>query len=110
MKPNLKLIINIKKEIGSVQGFIKYSDYVDRFLPINFQYILSKKFSPAERNKICEILIKSSLLEDILEKFGSFCKHVITSLSARGKLDGKYNKSKLLKNLKGKGLFSQSKK
>jgi len=54
MKPNLKLIINIKKEIGSAQGFIKYSDYVDRFLPLNFQYILSKKFSPAERNKMIE--------------------------------------------------------
>mgnify|MGYP000923006800 FL=1 len=52
MKPNLKLVINIKKEIGSAQGFIKYSDYVDRFLPLNFQYILNKKFTPVERNKM----------------------------------------------------------
>lgn len=54
MKPNLKLSIDVKKDIGNAYRFIKYSDYVDRFLPLNFQYILSNNFSPAQRNKIIE--------------------------------------------------------
>jgi len=52
MKPNLKLIINVKKDTANAKDFVKYGDFLNWFLPSNFQFIDSKKFSLAEKNKI----------------------------------------------------------
>ena len=52
MKPELKLIIDIKADIENAKFFVKHSKFVDWFLPLDLQYIISKKFSPLERNKI----------------------------------------------------------
>ncbi|MCX6784741.1 MAG: hypothetical protein NTV81_02275 [Candidatus Komeilibacteria bacterium] len=52
MKPNLKLAVNVQTDIENAQWFVKTSEFVSWFLPQNFQYILSKKFSILEKNKI----------------------------------------------------------
>ena len=52
MKPKLKLAIDIKADIQNAKWFVNYSEFVDWFLPLNFQYVTSKKFSLSERNKI----------------------------------------------------------
>jgi len=52
MIPNLKLTIDIKADIDNAKFFIKNGEFVDWFLPLDFQYITSKKFSFSERNKI----------------------------------------------------------
>jgi len=52
MVPNLKLVINPEADIKNCIRFIKESEFVDWFLPLDFQYILSKKFSSLERGKI----------------------------------------------------------
>jgi len=52
MNPKLKLVIDLKTEIEHARWFVKNGEYVDWFLPLNFQYITSKKFSLLERNKI----------------------------------------------------------
>jgi len=52
MKPKLKFAIDIKADIENAKFFIKHGEFVDWFLPLNFQYITSKKFSLFERNKI----------------------------------------------------------
>ena len=54
MKPTLKLIIDVNKDTANAKGFVKYGDFLNWFLPPNFQYINSKKFTPAERNKMVE--------------------------------------------------------
>lgn len=52
MKPKLKLAIDIKADIENAKFFVKHGEFIDWFLPLNFQYITSKKFSLSERNKI----------------------------------------------------------
>lgn len=52
MKPKLKLAIDIKADIENAKFFVNHGELVDWFLPQNFQYITSKKFSLVERNKI----------------------------------------------------------
>lgn len=52
MKPKLKLAIDIKADTQNAKWFVHHGEFVDWFLPLNFQYITSKKFSLSERNKI----------------------------------------------------------
>jgi hypothetical protein len=52
MTPKLKLTIDIKADIENAKWFVRHGEFVDSFLPLNFQYITSKKFSLPERNKI----------------------------------------------------------
>jgi hypothetical protein len=52
MRPDVKLIIDVGADIENAKWFVKNGEFVDWFLPLNFQYITSKKFSAAERNKI----------------------------------------------------------
>ena len=57
MNPNLKLIIDQSADIKNCLYFIKNESdvipsFLDKFLPLNFQYIMNKKFSSIERNKI----------------------------------------------------------
>lgn len=52
MKPKLKLVLDVKADIENAKYFVKNGEYVDWFLPLNFKYITSKKFSTSERNKI----------------------------------------------------------
>lgn len=52
MKPKLKLAIDIKADIENAKWFVNHGEFVDWFLPLDLQYIISKKFSLSERNKI----------------------------------------------------------
>ncbi|MBZ1356484.1 MAG: hypothetical protein KY054_01775 [Candidatus Nealsonbacteria bacterium] len=52
MKPKLKLAIDIKADVQNAKRFVNHGEFVDWFLPLNFQYITSKKFFLSERNKI----------------------------------------------------------
>ncbi len=52
MKPKLKLAIDIKADTENAKWFVKNGEFIDWFLPLNFQYITSKKFSLSERNKV----------------------------------------------------------
>lgn len=52
MKPKLTLIIDIRADTDNARWCIKSGMFVDWFLPVNVQYITSKKFSSAEKNKI----------------------------------------------------------
>jgi len=52
MRPNLKLVINVESDIENAKFFVNHGKFVNWFLPLNFQYITSKKFSLSERNKI----------------------------------------------------------
>lgn len=52
MHPKIILSINIKADIENAKWFVKNGEFVDMFLPQNFRYIQSKKFSLTERNKI----------------------------------------------------------
>lgn len=52
MQPKLKLLIDVKADIENAKYFVQHGEFVDWFLPLNFQYIKSKKFTRAERNKI----------------------------------------------------------
>ena len=52
MRPNLKLIIDIDADIKNAQYFVKNGEFVDWFLPSDFQYVMSGKFSFSEKNKI----------------------------------------------------------
>lgn len=54
MTPNIRFIIDIKADTKNCMRFIKGSKFVDWFLPLNFQYITSKKFSLPEKNKIIQ--------------------------------------------------------
>lgn len=52
MNPKLKLAIDIEADIENAKWFVNHGEFVDWFLPLNFQYITSKKFSLSEKNKI----------------------------------------------------------
>lgn len=52
MKPKLKLKVNIEADIENAKWFVKNGHFVDMFLPTNFQYVMSERFSQSERNKI----------------------------------------------------------
>jgi len=52
MKPKVQLIVDVKKDIENAQWFVQDGEFVEWFLPKDFQYILSKKFSTPEKNKI----------------------------------------------------------
>src|SRR3989339_900581 len=51
MKPDLKLKINMEGNISNAQYFVKNGEYVDLFLPLNFQYILSNNSSNNKKIK-----------------------------------------------------------
>ncbi|HCC04922.1 TPA: hypothetical protein DEP58_01285 [Patescibacteria group bacterium] len=52
MNPKVQLIVDVKKDIENAQWFVQDGEFVEWFLPKDFQYILSKKFSTPEKNKI----------------------------------------------------------
>jgi hypothetical protein len=52
MKSQLHLIIDIESDIENAKNFVRGGEMVDWFLPVNFQYITSKKFTVKEQNKI----------------------------------------------------------
>ncbi len=52
MKPKLQLKIDIKADIRNAKWFVGYGKFVDWFLPDELQYIIEKKMSKTEKNKI----------------------------------------------------------
>jgi hypothetical protein len=52
MNPKVQLIVDIQADIENAKWFVGDGEFVEWFLPKDFQFILSKKFSTSERNKI----------------------------------------------------------
>lgn len=52
MKPDLKLSVNVESDIDNAKWFVKNGEFVDWFLPLNLQFVMSDNFSSKERNKI----------------------------------------------------------
>lgn len=86
MRPDVKLIINVGADIENAKWFVKNGEFVDWFLPLDFQYVTSKKFSSAERNKIITEYTKH--LHEINE--ADILKGVAETRKRWAKLEGEF--------------------